>query len=475
MLHQPGRVDEECYAIPGLTILERGVPQLPHMPSRNPQSMFYKADQVLYSEPPLFFYLQALVYAIVPVSCASSRVVSIVSGGLTIFIAATLAFRWTGKPLAAYFTAACLGLTKWFYYGIILARPDMLCTFFGLAAVLLTDNWVRTGKTKWLLGSGAIIGLAGLTLPLALAIAVQIAFWIFLQSSGLRRWINPGLVAVVSLAVFSLWIPQIAIDPETFRIQFHNQFFENQLLIMDDVQPPNRFELVCMSLWSNARALLMYKGVYQFVLVVVPLVVVPIWAALTGNLIQARAAWLSWSAFIILSLLVGRAHHPGYWAYLGTLACMNLSIFFVLATDWLSARWGHKGHILAMTLGIGIVASLIPGSGARLFSVYLRHWYHPNYQVDRFAQQVLAEIPEGATCLVDRELVLNFIAAGRNTLALPVFPIFFDPTGYHYDYAIVGRTGLEVNVTENFQGTFVKSLGIETDEFACFVKIYRRL
>ncbi len=475
MLHQPGRVDEECYAIPGLTILERGVPQLPHMPSRNPLSMFYKADQVLYSEPPLFFYLQALVYAIFPVSCASSRVVSIVSGGLTIFIAATLAFRWTGKPLAAFFTAACLGLTKWFYYGIILARPDMLCTFLGLAAVLLTDNWVRTRKTKWLLGSGVMIGLAGLTLPLALAIAVQIAGWIFLESKGLRRWLYPSLVALVSLAVFVLWIPQIAIDPEIFRIQFHNQFIENQLLVMDDAQPLSWFELVCMSLWSNARALVMYKGVYQFALIVAALVAVTVWANICGNRVTARAAWLSWSAFIILSLLVGRAHHPGYWAFLGTLACVNLGIFFVLIADWLIARFRQTGLAAAAILGIGILASLLPGSGARLFPVYLRHWYQPNYQVDRFAQQVLAAIPSDATCLVDRELVLNFIVAGRKTLALPVFPIFFDPTGYHYDYAIVGRTGLEVNVTENFQGTFVKSLGIESDEFACFVKIYRRL
>lgn len=474
MLHQPGRVDEECYAIPGLTILKTGLPQLPHMPSRNPESMFYKADEVLYSEPPLFFYFQACFYALFGPSYAASRIVSIVAGGITLFAAACLARRWSNSDWAGYFTAAFLGLTKWFYYGIILARPDMLCTCLGIVAIVCTDNWLRSRKTRWLIVIGTLIGLAGLTLPLALAIAVQIAGWIWVVSRGVSRWLSPSIVAGVSIAVFATWLIQIAVAPEVFRLQFYNQFIDNKLLVMNDTKPPGWAELVGMSLWSNLRALVMYKGVYQFLLVAIPVVIATGYAIMRRDSGVLKACCLSWSAFVILSLLVGRAHHPGYWAYLGTLLVINLSVVATVLCRWMVGHYGRCAQWCIVVSGLIVVLSLLPGSGARLFPVYLQNWYQTDYQVDEFAKIVLAEIPPDATCLVDRELVLNFIAAGRKTLALPVFPIFFDPTGYHYDYAIVGRTGMEVNVTENFKGTLVKSIGREADEFACFVRIYRR-
>ena len=63
---QPGGQDEECYAVPGLTILTSGRPQMPQLPVRDTRSVFYRSDDAVYLEPPFFFYFQSLFYAVLP-------------------------------------------------------------------------------------------------------------------------------------------------------------------------------------------------------------------------------------------------------------------------------------------------------------------------------------------------------------------------------------------------------------------------
>ena len=64
MYHQPGGYDEDFYAVPGLTILQSGIPRLPHVPARNPESVFYHGDTALCAFGPgrrqLLVYRQAL-------------------------------------------------------------------------------------------------------------------------------------------------------------------------------------------------------------------------------------------------------------------------------------------------------------------------------------------------------------------------------------------------------------------------------
>src|SRR5688572_5310104 len=79
MYHQPGGYDEDFYSVPGLTILDSGLPRLPHVPARNPESVFLHADQVLYSEPPLYFYLQAMLYSLLPDVYGTARLTSAIA------------------------------------------------------------------------------------------------------------------------------------------------------------------------------------------------------------------------------------------------------------------------------------------------------------------------------------------------------------------------------------------------------------
>src|SRR3954462_15977597 len=72
--------DEDWYAVPGITILRTGLPQIPYMPSRDPGSACYKAEVILYALPPLGFYLQALARLVLGLGLGPARMTSAVAG-----------------------------------------------------------------------------------------------------------------------------------------------------------------------------------------------------------------------------------------------------------------------------------------------------------------------------------------------------------------------------------------------------------
>src|SRR5688572_11190334 len=109
-------------------------------------------------------------------------------------------------------------LSRWFYFPAISARPDILCSAFGVMAILATLSWIQTRKRRWLIASGIAIGLGGLTHPFALAYAVQMAAWVFLSGRGRERVIAPLMLAAVSLLTASLWLVLIVQAPEIFEI-----------------------------------------------------------------------------------------------------------------------------------------------------------------------------------------------------------------------------------------------------------------
>ncbi len=78
MYRQPGGQDEDCYAVPGWTFLKEGIPRLPHIPARNPESVFYRAEEAIYCEPPFYFCFQSLFYALFPVCYGTARLSSTV-------------------------------------------------------------------------------------------------------------------------------------------------------------------------------------------------------------------------------------------------------------------------------------------------------------------------------------------------------------------------------------------------------------
>jgi 4-amino-4-deoxy-L-arabinose transferase-like glycosyltransferase len=467
-LHEPGRIDE-FYAVPGWTILHTGLPQLPHFPSRSLTSVFYKADEVLYAEPPLYFYVQALFYCFLPVNLATARIPSLLSGIGVLALVYELTRRWTGTSLAAFWAAALCSLSRWFIYGVTLARADLACTLCGLAAIWMMDRRRETPHVKWILAAGVLIGLGGLTHPFAIVYAVQLGVWVALASRGWRRLGDFVLLTAATLAVFALWIPLILVDPEVFRVQFYNQFLNNgrggDLSWLAD---PGH------SLWYHVRYLWLIVGAWQCVLALVPLLVATpfIWRRPAASL--ALAAGLTWSAFVLMSLAVGSHHDvPGYWSYPGGLAFILTGWFLAGASSRLRSSSPELARFFNPLCALLLLALMLPGSSLRILQAAVTHWSDVNYNAPAFAQQVLAEIPADARCTVDGEYVLDFLAAGRKTLGVPTETIYFDADRHPYDYLILSRYGLRMGLASRYCAEKVKSLGVEQDPFACYIEIYR--
>lgn len=477
MYHQPGGEDEDCYAVPGLTILKTGLPQLPHVPARNGESVYYHADRILYAEPPLTFYLQALFYLVLPHVYGTARLLSAVAGiGLLAFLA-LLARRWTGNPKVAYWAVGLFSLSRWFYFPATRARPDVLTALLGLAALWTVCLWQGTKRTRLLVLTGVLIGLGGLTHPFAIVYAIQIAAWLALTSRGWQRLTHPALVASASLATAALWVPLILLAPEIFRVQFWNQFFTGgeDTLVQRLLFPGKSLAYHGLFMWNHI-------GAWQFLLALVPLVVCSFvsWRQCLPGL--GTLCLLAWSAIYLLSAFVG-SHHPtlGYWVYAASLMFICTGWFIEAAISRLLRLWGGAGSMLAPSrrawlttlAGIALGVSMMVGSGVRTLVVHLRHWNDVDYNAPAFARRLMSEIPAAAVCTVDTQFALDFVAAGRPTLLAQTMPMYFRADQFSYDYLIISRYGLETGLAERMCCRFEREAGRQDDIFACYAAIYR--
>ncbi|OYW19514.1 MAG: hypothetical protein B7Z55_08685, partial [Planctomycetales bacterium 12-60-4] len=222
---QPGGQDEDYYAVPGIAVLQSGIPRIPTLPARNPESVFYKADIALFAEPPLYFYWQSLFYWILPEVYGTGRLASVAAG-----LVALVALFWIGREISGrndvgLIAAALCSMSRWFYFGATTARPDQLSGTFGLLAVVAVLYARRTRKLRWLVAGGLCIGCGGLTHFLAITYAVPLGLWAALdQRTWSRRGLGFAVITLPAIAVACCWLPMIAAFPEPFQRQFHNQF-----------------------------------------------------------------------------------------------------------------------------------------------------------------------------------------------------------------------------------------------------------
>lgn len=465
---QPGGQDEECYAVPGLTILTSGLPQMPQLPVRDVRSVFYRSDDAVYLEPPFFFYFQSLFYAVLPDTYGTARLASATAGVLLIVLTGVLALRTGLTPAAALWGAGLFMTSRWLFFNATMARPDTLCSVFGLLMVLAVHEWDRSRKVRWLVAAGVSVGLGGLTHPFALAYAVQAAVWTALRSRGAGRIRNPALVAAVSLAVAALWIPLIVQYPETFRIQFRNQFIHDaggSLL--------GRLVWPWESLAYHLRQTWPHIGPWQFLLPVAGTA----WALAAPREPEADPRWIGWLALsgaFLIAVLVG-AHHPvfGYFSYPAALAFVGVGG----AVDRLSRglrRIPVLGRLpgVALLLGAGMVLSMLPGSGVRATLALTRQFQDIDHNAPRFAQALLKQLPADATYVVAPEFVLDFLAAGRRTIMVQALPKDPRENALLYDYRIASRSITYVEPERVWNDERLWSKGNASDLFACYAEVY---
>ncbi len=459
--------DEDYFAVPGYTILHEGIPRIPYLPGRDRTSAFYQADQQLFALPPLYFYWQAVVYAVLGPSTASARCASALAGSASILLVYLLGRSWLQEERAAVWGAGMYAFSRALYFPCLSARPDALCGMWGLAALWTAAHWRETGRRSWLTASGACLGLGLLTHPFAVVYVLQVGVWSVSRRSSLGgRLLNGSTLAGMALLVCSLWLPLIAMNPEQFWIQFSNNVLTKS--------GPGLFSRIIApftSFQTQAPLFLEHVGWFQAVLLLGGVV-----AAVSG-IVSFRESWRA----PVLTLALGgiylhvvcQGEHPtkGYWVY--TLAPLYL---------WSGAtlfRWGQGGCWpmsldrwgVAVALAAAVIA-LSPGAGLRTVAAHLQHWHDMPYNAPRFTQELLRITPAAGRQVVDPAYVFDFYRAGRNTLLACTLPFYFDVSGEQYDLLVAGPLSIRDGVPAALEGVFQQAVGDPQDLFACYAEIY---
>jgi 4-amino-4-deoxy-L-arabinose transferase-like glycosyltransferase len=466
MLRQPGSIDEEFYAVPGWTIVRFGIPRAPHVPQRDPQRVFYRADEAFFVEPPLGFYWQALFFALLPDTYAAARIASGVAALATIWLVYELSRRLYRNEAAALWGAGLYSLFRTFYFPAMTGRPDMLCTALGLGALWLMAHWQERRDRRRLVAVGGLLGLGGLTHPLALVYALQIAGWLLLAGRGWKKLIDLSIVVIAGVAVFALWLALILRFPEQFRGQFLNHVHSGPGIL-------ERMLLPWESLRYHAWMMSGHLGRVQFWLLLGGWAVAVALHWRNGGRGSRIAVLLAASGVFLLATLAGVHPTQYYWCYPTALLCVCLgSVIQALVAE--SARAGGPRLLVHGAVVLLLAALMLPGAGVRTTLAYLRHWNDIHYNAPALARVILADLPPDARYTVDREYVLDFLAAGRQTLLAETFAPYFSAEQFPYDYLVLSRRSVDERTAMKFDGELIHSYGERDDPFACYVEVYRQ-
>lgn len=468
MFRQPGGQDEDYYAVPGWTILQTGVPRIPYVPSRDLRGVFYRADEALLALPPAYFYWQAIVYGVIGPGYGQGRFASALAGLAAIGLVYRLGRCLLGAEGPALWAAGLYSLARIFFFPATFARPDMFCAAACLAAMLFAWQWWVTGAARRLVLAGAFAGLGLLTHPFAAVACGQLGLIALARRDSwfgrLRSMVAAGLAAST---VFALWLLLIVPYHSIFVVQFPNNVWARvgPGLVERAIFPFESFR-------TQAALLLEHAGPWQVTLVALALGCMTLTNLVSGGPGHRFLLFLAWSSVLLLVLLQGTHPAKGYWCYPGaflflTVARMQQRLAMILMM--LPRPGAFLGRAL---LAAGLIGIFIPGSGLRAWKEHYAHWSDPNYDARRIAQRMLRDLPADAAYLVDVSYVLDFYLAGRSTtLALNIDP-YFRAAGRHYDYLIVGRTGLEQKLPRDLDGHLLRRYGLATDTLAAYAEVY---
>jgi 4-amino-4-deoxy-L-arabinose transferase-like glycosyltransferase len=468
VLREAGGQDEEWFAIPGWTIWQTGIPRVPYAPQRQTGSAFYKADQALFALPPLYYYVAAPLYAVLPPTYSTARLVSIAAGVGTLILIYLLASRVLRDPLAGLIAAGLFSLSRLLYFPAVISRPDMLCCLWGLIALLMMYRWhdgTRSYRSLSLVG--VLLGLGMLTHPFALVYCIQLGFWALLvNGTWQQRLLRGTVITGCALAVFALWLPLILAYPEPFRYQF----FTNVL----DRSGPGLISRILFP-WpyfsTQFQLLREHAGTIQLSLMAAGLVIGTGLAWRSRDRRQHILLLLTWSSIYLLIACQG--HHPtkGYWCYPGVLLflCLGWGLSRLATQLW---NRGVAWRFFVLAGASCFALAMLPGSGLRTWRAHIANWSNVNYNAPRFISRIIQDLPADARFTVDRAYVFNFAAAGRETLLGDNREFAFDARPFPYDYLIVSHDMRDRKLSQEFNGRLVKTYGDPEDPFSCFAKVY---
>jgi Dolichyl-phosphate-mannose-protein mannosyltransferase len=431
--------DEDFYGVPGMMIVRTGVPQLPYIPSRDPDSICYGADVALYTLPPLSFYLQAVVHLVLGDGLGPARLAATLLGVVAIGLVHRLTLGWFADRWAAVLAAGLFLFSRPFVFAATTARPDMVAATMGLLAVACGERFRASCSLRWAALAGGAAGLSLLSHPFGLVPTLQVGLGILLAPGSWKARCRAGICfGLAAILVFGLWLPLILLHPDLFRIQFGQSVLERSTkgLNTTSLAP-------WQTLFYQGRRLWDYLMPYQAS------------ALLLGALGMALAARRSTPArgllfhlllsVVLMMLLLGK--HPAlqYYVYPTAFACIALGRLASRAIAGLDARVGPgRPHVRAvgrLALVSLLALAWFPGCGVRVLAAHLRHWHDPNYDVRRFTRNALVDLPRDRLLAIDGPYVLETFLTGRPVLQALVFPFYNDIRGQPFDYVLLGPGG----------------------------------
>lgn len=465
ILCSPGAMDEDWFAVPGWTVAKSGIPKIPYMGGEDRQGFTWKADVALLAMPPALHYVQAPFYWILSPTYSTGRLPSLVAALVSIVLLFLIGRRLLQSDLGAVIACALFSMSRAFYFPAITARPDMLCCMWGLGAVLAALRWQSTGMLRWIAVSGLLLGLAGLTHPFAIVIAIQLTIWLLIMSkSWSERLKIVSLLAGLSMAVFSLWLPLIFTYPEIFESQFIGG-------VLHRSSPAGLSVRTVIDVIAYQFHLLMeHAGLIQMFILATGLV----WAI--GRVCRFRSKddlsliILSGLAIVLLVAIEGRHPTKGYWIYPAAFLFICLARCLLDLGQMISEK---SPTLVTLALSFIILLFMIPGAGLRGSAAYVMHSGDLNYDGQAFIQNVLQDLPQDGVFLVDNSYVFDVYASGRATFLAMETPRIFEASKIPFDYLIASRQSLSNGVPQVLNAELIATYGIKEDPFACYVELYR--
>lgn len=455
--------DEDYFAVPGYTILREGIPRIPYLPARDPVSCFYRADERLLMMPPLYFYWQGAVYAVIGPGTGAARLAAMAWGVVSIIALYWLARRLELPRSSGLWVAGLFAGSRVLYFPAMVARPDTLCAGMGHLSLLSLIAWETTRRRRWLTAAGGAIGAGLLTHPFAIVFVFQAVLWCLWGRGEWRaRLVNLVQIGAAAAVVFSLWLILILPRPDLFEHQF-----VPAVLNQSGPGLVGRLFWPLPSLAAQATLFWEHNGPLQSLLLLAGL---PIAVLLTTRSTLPGGRTL---LFLIVTALyfhiACQGAHPtkGYWCYTGGLLLLG-----VAAGIGQLERHSRRPLALRTACLVLALACLVPGSGLRALATHLRHWDDLNYNAPRFTQHLLELTPASGRQVIDPQFIFDFHRAGRDTVLALNYPFFFDVSREPYDLLIGGYTSLRDGVPDALEARFVRGVGNPDDLFACYAEIY---
>jgi hypothetical protein len=288
----------------------------------------------------------------------------------------------------------------------------------------------------------------------------------------MRRFVDALILTAIALTVFALWLPLIALHPDLFRIQF----FGN---VLNRAGPGLGSAL--RGPWDivshQARQVWGHLGAVQSILFL---------SGIAWSMIRVRRPGRSGefvyqlgASITLLVLFAGRHPTLGYYAYPAAFASIAVGMLASDATAWLGGLLNRRGRNLGI-LPTGLVTVLLagvllPGAGLRAAYTQWRHISDPAYDAHALARAILADLPRDRLVAVDCPYVIDFYLEGRPVVMATVYPMFFDVRREPFEYALLGRLGLELARPSMNNLVLIRSYGNPSDRFAPYAELYRRV